>query len=74
MTACIGRRLNGEFSWPLWGSPATLDTIRSLVGCPRLTELETAERRALGISTLLQAGLTKKADGYTGTFAPARPV
>lgn len=74
MTACTGRRLNGEFTWPLWGTPATLDAIRSLVGYPRLTELETEERRALGISTLLQAGLTKKADGYTGTFSPATPV
>lgn len=74
LTACSGRRLEGEFTWPLWDRPATLDAIRSLAGYPKLTELKPDQRRALGISTLLQAGLTKKADGYTGTFAPARPV
>lgn len=38
------------------------------------TKLDRDERRALGISELLQAGLTKKADGYSGTFSPAKPV
>jgi hypothetical protein len=74
MTGCTGRRLDGDFTWPLWEHPAALDVVRFLVGYPRLMGLEVSERRALGISALLQAGLTKKADGYTGTFAPARPV
>lgn len=74
MTACSGRRLNGDFTWPLWERPASLDAVRSLVSYPRLPDLEAHERQALGISALHQAGLTKKADGYTGTFAPARPV
>lgn len=74
MTGCTGRRLDGEFTWPLWEFPARLDAIRFLVGYPRLEMLSATERRALGVSVLLQAGLTKKADGYSGTFAPARPV
>lgn len=74
MTGCTGRRLDGDFTWPLWKHSATLDAIRTLIGYPRLTELTAQERSALGISALLQAGLTKKADGYTGTFAPARPL
>ncbi|OQX68408.1 MAG: hypothetical protein B6A08_10345 [Sorangiineae bacterium NIC37A_2] len=74
MTGCTGRRLDGDFTWPLWDRPASLDAVRSLIAYPRLTRLKAEERRALGISTLLQAGLTKKADGYTGTFSPARPV
>lgn len=74
LTAGTGRRLDGEFTWPLWERPASLDAIRSLVGYPKLTELKSEQRKALGVSVLLQAGLTKKADGYTGTFAPARPV
>lgn len=74
MTACTGRRLNGAFTWPLWERPAVLDPIRSLLGHPDLSGLSPAERRAFGISSLFRADLTKKADGYTGTFAPARPV
>lgn len=74
MTACTGRRLRGELTWPLWESPAPLVAVRSLVGYPRPTQLTPEQRRALGISLLLSAELTKKADGYTGTFAPARPV
>lgn len=74
MTACTGRRLDGEFTWPLWERPVTVDVVRSLLGHPRLSTLTHEERRAFGISELLCAGLTKKADGYTGTFAPARPV
>ena len=74
MTACTGRRLDGEFTWPLWERPASVDAIRSLLGHPDLSRLRAEERRAFGISELLGAGLTKKADGYTGTFAPGRPV
>lgn len=74
LTACSGHRLDGQFTWPLWERPASLDAIRSLVGYPDLPKLKPDQRRALGVSTLLQARLTKKADGYTGTFAPARPV
>lgn len=74
MTACTGRRLDGDFKWPLWERPASADAIRSLLGHPDLPRLSSEERRAFGISELLGAGLTKKADGYTGTFAPGRPV
>jgi hypothetical protein len=74
MTACTGRRLDGEFTWPLWERPATIDALRGLLGHPDLSRLSPEQRRGLGISQLLGAGLTKKADGYTGTFAPGRPV
>ncbi|HEY6722747.1 MAG TPA: hypothetical protein VI197_01915 [Polyangiaceae bacterium] len=74
MTGCSGRRLDGEFTWPLWEFPARLNAIRSLVGYPWMEKLSATERRALGVSVLLQVGLTKKADGYSGTFAPAQPV
>jgi len=74
MTACTGRRLEGEFIWPLWEQPASIDAIRTLLGYPELSRLTSEQRRAFGISELLSAGLTKKADGYTGTFAPGRPV
>jgi len=74
MTACTGRRLDGNFTWPLWERLATSDSVRSLLSYSNLSELTDDQRRALGISALLSADLTKKADGYTGTFAPARPL
>jgi hypothetical protein len=74
MTACTGRRLNGDFTWPLWERPASINSIRALLSYPNLSELSLDERSAFGVSALHQTGLTKKADGYTGTFAPARPV
>lgn len=74
MTACTGRRLDGQFTWPLWERPATTDAIYALLGHPDLPKLDQQARRAFGISELFAAGLTKKADGYTGTFAPGRPV
>jgi hypothetical protein len=74
MTACSGRRLDGDFTWPLWETPATSDTIRSLLGYPQLARLTSEQRRAFGVSALISAGLTKKADGYTGTFAPPGPL
>lgn len=73
-TACTGRRLRGAFLWPLWEVPANPDAVRSLVARPDLAGLSSAERAALGISVLLKAELTKKADGYTGIFAPPGPV
>lgn len=72
-TACSGRRLDGELCWPLWSVPAGLDAVRSLVAYPGLARLNADGRRALGIVTVLCAGLTKKADGRSGTFSPSRP-
>lgn len=73
-TACSGRRLAGEFVWPLWETPAGPATVRSLVAYPGLDRLASGERQALGITAVLRAVLTKKADGYSGMFAPSRPT
>jgi hypothetical protein len=74
MTACTGRRLNGDFTWPLWEAPAASDAVRSLLGNPGLAQLRPEQRRAFGVSVLMRASLTKKADGYTGTFAPPQSI
>jgi hypothetical protein len=73
-TACAGRRKSGVFVWPLWERPAGLHAVRSLVGYPHLERLDAGEREALGVVTVLCSELTKKADGYSGMFAPARAV
>ena len=72
-TACTGRRLDGEFTWPLWDAAIALDAIRSLVAYPGLSRLDRDARSAFGIAAVLCAKLTKKADGRSGTFAPTRP-
>jgi hypothetical protein len=73
-TACEGRRLQGEFIWPLWEMAVGVESVRTLVAYPTLATLDGDARHALGISAVLRASLTKQADGYTGMFAPARPV
>ena len=73
-TAYSGRRLKGEFVWPLWEFPAGPETVRSLVAYPGLQWLRAEARRALGISLVLRAKLTKKADGYSGMFAVTGPA
>lgn len=73
-TACSGRRLDGHFVWPLWKVPVSLETARSLVAHPGLAGLNGVERDAFGIEIVLRAGLTKKADGYSGMFSPSQPV
>lgn len=74
MTACSGRRLDGEFTWPLWERPASIRVIYGLLGHPDLPKFDPQTRRLFGISEIFAAGLTKKADGYTGTFAPGRAI
>jgi hypothetical protein len=73
-TACSGRRLDGELVWPLWELAVGPDVVRSLIAHPGLARLDPAQRRALGIAVVLKAGLTKKADGYSGMFAPSQPA
>lgn len=73
-TACRGRRKSGEFVWPLWEVEATSLTIASLLRCPDLDRLDSATRRERGIIQVFRSRLTKKADGYSGMFAPSEPV
>ena len=73
-TACRGRRKAGEFIWPLWEVEATAPVIASLLRCPDLDRLDPAARRERGITQVFRSRLTKKADGYSGMFAPAEPV
>lgn len=73
-TGCLGRRKQGTFVWPVWAGPTDPNAVRSIVAYPGLDRLTRAERRALGIAAVFCADLTKKADGYSGMFSPARPV
>jgi hypothetical protein len=48
--------------------------VRSLLAWPALGRLDVAQRRALGITAMLAADLTKKANGKAGMFSPTRPA
>ncbi|HEX7060478.1 MAG TPA: hypothetical protein VF200_00820 [Woeseiaceae bacterium] len=73
-TACRGRRKAGKFIWPLWEVPATSATIASLLRSPGIDALGPAARQERGIVQVFRSQLTKKADGYSGMFAPSEPV
>jgi len=73
-TSCRGRRKDGSFVWPLWHTPIDLLAVSSLVRYPEIEKLDADERRALGVEQVFRCALTKKADGYTGMFAPSEPV
>ncbi|MBK8997904.1 MAG: hypothetical protein IPM35_19445 [Myxococcales bacterium] len=72
-TACRGRRLNGEFIWPLWVQFATAHTIRSLLAYPELENSKPNALRALGVAQVFRARLTKLGK-YDAIFTPTEPV
>jgi hypothetical protein len=73
-TGCHGRRKDGVFVWPLWSVPAGMPSIASLLRMADLDRLDGPARRELGVVQVFRARLTKKADGYSGMFAPSQPV
>jgi hypothetical protein len=70
---------DGEFfTWPIWGTPATADTIRSLILFSGLGA-ERPDRRALkemGIAAVFRAQRVKVGSGanYKLNFSPAQSV
>jgi len=55
----------------LWTPAISLAVARSLLARGRLAALSTAEKNALGIFEVLQAGLITASDGYGGIFGPS---
>lgn len=72
-TACRGRRLNGEFVWPLWIPFATVHTIRSLLAYPELENSKASALRALGVAQVFRSRLSKLGK-YDAIFTPTEPV
>jgi hypothetical protein len=72
-TACRGRRLNGEFIWPIWVPFATVHTIRSLLAYPKLESAKSRALRALGVEQILRSRFSKLGK-YDAIFTPSEPV
>lgn len=74
-TACVrGGWKDGEFTWPLWLSPAGSAELRGLLTTAKLDALSSAERAARGIGAIFSAAITRSDQGGYGGFNPARPV
>ncbi len=73
-TACEGRRKAGTFTWALWDQPVDAKVAACIVRYPKLAFVGARERRALGLVQVFRSALTKKADGYSGMFAPSEPI
>lgn len=70
-TACSATWKRGWFRWPLWDIALRPRTIRSLVSDPTVSKATDSERRARGITTLLQAPIRRSDQGGYGSFGPA---
>lgn len=73
----IGRGLEA-FTWPLWDSPATIDTIASLLRLRELTEdrPDTASLQARGVVAVYRAHRIRVGEGRNSkvNFTPARAI
>ncbi len=72
-TACRGRRLNGEFIWPIWVPFASALTIRSLLAYPNLESTKSSALRALGVAQIFRARFSKLGK-YDAIITPSEPV
>lgn len=72
-TACRGRRLNGEFIWPIWVPFASAHTIRSLLAYPGLEATKSSALRALGVVQIFRSRFSKLGK-YDAIITPSEPV
>jgi hypothetical protein len=73
-TGCFGEWKTGGFRWPLWSPALTRETVMSVLGLPRVQDLEQRERRARGISIVFEARIRRSEQGGYGSFSPAAVV
>lgn len=72
-TGFTGRGKREQFTWPVWSVPLSVDEVYALVGQAGLDELDSAERAARGIASVLRSDVLRSAQGY-GNFSASRPV
>ncbi|RME25628.1 MAG: hypothetical protein D6798_08520 [Deltaproteobacteria bacterium] len=71
-TGCTGGWKDGQFRWPLWTVPASLDAVRSLLATPLPSEPDS--RRRIGIGAVFQSGIERSDQGGYGRFSPSMPA
>lgn len=72
-TACRGRRLNGQFVWPIWLPWATCETTRSLLAYPDLDSFTSGALRALGVMQVFRSRFSKLGK-YDAIITPSEPL
>lgn len=72
-TACRGRRLSGEFIWPVWLPSASARAARSLLAYPLLESAKPSALRALGIAQVFRSRFSKLGK-YDAILTPTEPV
>ncbi len=76
-TGCSAGWKKGTFTWPLWssgdpqGPPGlTAPVVQSLMADEQLSQLTARQRGALGVHRVLQAPISRSAQGGYGSFGP----
>lgn len=72
-SACRGRRLQGQFVWPIWIPPVTTRVVTSLLSYPKIEELSSQQLDALGVAQVFRAGLAKLGK-YDAILTPSEPL
>jgi len=69
---CAGAWKSASYSWPLWGKPASLRAVRSLLAHASSPGTNDRQQwfRAWGVFTILQAPIRRSDQGGYGTFGP----
>lgn len=77
--ACEAAWKESEFRWPVWTQPLSRDTVKSLLGDPRLVEGSTVNRRDSGsqlaqrtVERIYAAPIRRTDQGGYGSFGPAQ--
>jgi len=78
---CAGSWKRGSFTWPLWGRPASLATVKALLAhasAPGVGESDVRSNVSSyvgwGIIEIMQAQIRRSDQGGYGTFGPARVI
>jgi hypothetical protein len=72
-TGVVGSWKGGNFAWPLWGVPATVQSVSALSRLD-VRRMGTGERRARGVFAVLESRIERTDQGGYGSFSPAGPV
>ncbi len=73
-TGCEGGWKEGSFQWPLWRVPLGSDVAGSLLADSGIPRISPADRRRLGVSEVMRAGIRRSDQGGYGSFGPPSPV
>ncbi len=78
---CTGTWKSGKYAWPLWASPSSLNTVRSLISHAHTRDKDDSGSpdnakwfSSWGITWLLKSAIRRSSQGGYGTFGPPEVV